>query len=94
MAKSDREFKEIYRVSLKERTVEGYRIEIERYDYQSAAGALKKYEDLIGDNISKQDKKLLVELQFIYEGKFSTLRERHLWEDKEYESNYNNENKD
>lgn len=67
---------------LKERTKEGYRIELERYDYSSAAGAYKKFEDLVMEHEGKTTEKMLfVELQFISQGYFSTLHERHLWKE-------------
>lgn len=94
MAKEEKEYKDIYRTMLKERTPQGYRIEIERYDYEGIAGAIKKYEDLITEYEGKHtDKMLLVELQYISDGQFHTLKERHLWKDEDNERRmeiYNN----
>lgn len=80
MAK-EKEYKDIYRVSLKERNNIGLRFELERYDYEGVSGAVKRYEDLITEYEGKHDgRMLLVELQFISDGQFRTLKERHLWE--------------
>lgn len=78
---AEKEYRDVFWVCVKERTPGGLRYELERYTYESAAGALKKYEELILDLEGKQtDKMLLVEVLFISGGMFSTIRERHLWE--------------
>lgn len=79
MAKSDRELKDVYIVSLKERTEDGCRLPIEVHRYDSVSGAIKKYEDLILDNEGHSDNLLLVELQFITQNRYMTLKEKHLW---------------
>lgn len=78
---AEKEFKDVYWVCVKERTPGGLRHELERYTYESAAGALKKFEELVLDLEGRPtDKMLLVEVLFISSGMFSTIRERHLWE--------------
>lgn len=78
---NEKEKRSVYWVCVKERTPGGLRLELERHTYESAAGALKKYEELILDLEGKEtDKMLLVEVLFISDGMmFSTIRERHLW---------------
>lgn len=83
MAKEEgkKELKDVYRVYVKERTEKGFRLELERYEYESAAGAIKKYEEIVMELEGKKtDKMLIVELQFISEGCFHSLREKHLWD--------------
>ena len=58
MAKrEEKEYKDVYRVSLKERTEKGLRLEFERYDYETVAGALRKYEELVMEYKSPEGKK-------------------------------------
>ena len=81
MASEKREIKNVYRVSIKERNELGHRIELERYDYETGIGAIRKYEELVMEYDSRNaDKKLLIELQFITEGKFFSIREKHFWD--------------
>ena len=79
MAKEEKEFRDVYWVCLKEYIEPGLRITIEKHVYESSAGALKKYEDLILENEGKKDKQSLVDVVFISQGKFSSLKEKHLW---------------
>ena len=81
MARDDKEFKDVYVVYLKEYTKQGYRIPIETYRHESVSGAIKKYEDLILENEGHCDKRLLVELQFISQNRYMTLKEKHLWKE-------------
>ena len=63
---AEKEKHDVYWVCVKERTPRGLRHELERYTYESAAGALKKFEELVLDLEGKQtDKMLLVEVLFI-----------------------------
>ena len=77
MAKSnDKEWADVYWVCLKRK--EGYlRIALETYKYESSSGAIMKYEQLIMENEHKKGEGLFVELLFISEGRFSTLKEQH-----------------
>lgn len=78
MAKEERERLDIYWICVKEYR-DGLRFTLEKYTSESGAGALKKYEDLIMEYTSyKGDKKILIEVQYISQGKFSTLKERHI----------------
>lgn len=80
LSKGEREFKDVYITALKERTEDGCRHTLEAYRYESVSGAIKKYEDLILDHEGCKDKLLLVELQFITQNRYMTLKEKHLWE--------------
>ena len=43
------------------------------------AGVLKHYDEWILEHENTTDKRLLVDILYIHEGQFSTLREHHLW---------------
>jgi hypothetical protein len=80
MAEKERELKDVYIVYIKEFTPGRLRLPVEKHVFESAAGAIRKYEDLILEYEGKQaDKRLLVELQLITQGQYFTLKEKHLW---------------
>lgn len=88
MAKEEKEMRDVYWVSLKERDEKGIRTTLEKHVYESAGGAYKKYEELIYEWESKQtDKMLIVDILFIKDGCFNTIREKHLWDMKECGNN-------
>lgn len=78
MAKEEHEFKNVYWVRLLERNEIGIRKQIELHKYESSAGALKKFEELILENEGKEGQ-LIVDVLFIHEGQFFTVKEKHLW---------------
>jgi hypothetical protein len=78
MAKEEREFKDIYWVRLLERKPSGIRQQQELHKFESSAGALKKFEELVLDNEGK-DGQWIVDILFIHEGQFSTIKEKRLW---------------
>lgn len=78
MAKEEREFKDIYWVRLVERLPSGIRQQQELHRFESSAGALKKFEELVLDNEGK-DGQWIVDILFIHEGQFSTIKEKRLW---------------
>jgi hypothetical protein len=78
MAKEEREFKDIYWVRLLERQPSGIRQQQELHKFESSAGALKKFEELVLDNEGK-DGQWIVDILFIHEGQFSTIKEKRLW---------------
>lgn len=78
MAKEEREFKDIYWVRLVERLPSGIRQQQELYKFESSAGALKKFEEMVLDNEGK-DGQWIVDILFIHEGQFFTIKEKRLW---------------
>ena len=82
MAKQDKEFRDVYWVSVKE-YYNGLRPTLKREVYETLGGAFKKYEELILEYKTVQDKKLIVDIVYIHEGRFYTIKERRLWDDYE-----------
>lgn len=79
MAKEEREFKDSYIVSLKQRTSEGLRLSIKTIKCSSIGKALMEYERIIMDNEGKTGQGLIVEMQLIHQGiRFMTLHEKHI----------------
>ena len=79
--KEKRDLKDVYIVYVKERTPEGLRLPLETYRFETVSSAILKYEELIMEHSGiHTDKMLLIELQFIAQGVYSTLKEKHLWE--------------
>lgn len=78
MAKEEREFKDVYWVRLLERQQGGIRQQQELHRYESSAGALKKFEELVLEHEGKEGQ-WIVDILFIHEGQFFTVKERHLW---------------
>lgn len=78
MAKEEREFKDVYWVRLLERQQGGIRQQQELHRYESSAGALKKFEELILEHEGKEGQ-WIVDILFIHEGQFFTVKERRLW---------------
>lgn len=78
MAKDEREFKDVYWVRLLERQPGGIRQQQELHRFESSAGALKKYEELILENEGKEGQ-WIVDVLFIHEGQFTTIEEKRLW---------------
>ena len=78
MAKEEREFKDIYWVRLLERQQGGIRQQQELHRYESSAGALKKFEELVLEHEGKEGQ-WIVDVLFIHEGQFFTVKERRLW---------------
>ena len=78
MAKDDREFKDVYWVRLLERQQGGIRQQQELHRYESSAGALKKFEELVLEHEGKEGQ-WIVDILFIHEGQFFTVKERRLW---------------
>ena len=77
MAKKD-EFRDVYWVRLLERQPSGIRQQQELHRFESSAGALKKFEELVLENESKTGQ-WIVDILFIHEGQFSTIKEKRLW---------------
>ena len=86
MAKEEREKRDVYWVSLKEYN-NGIRTSLKKEVFESASGALKRYEEWVLDYEKETDKQLLVDILYIHEGYFSTIKEFHLWERRECEGN-------
>lgn len=79
MSKEEREYKDVYIVSLKQCTPEGLRLPIETIKCSSSGKALMEYERLIMDNEGKIGQGLIVEMQLIHQGiRFMTLHEKHI----------------
>ena len=87
MAKEEKEMRDVYWVSLKERDERGVRTTLEKHVYESAGGAYKKYEELIYKYEPTKGKMLIVDILFIKDGCFNTIREKHLWDMKECGNN-------
>ena len=83
MAKEEKEMRDVYWVSLKERDERGIRTTLEKKVFESMGGALKQYNDWVLEYESVNDKKLIVDVIFIKDGCFYTIREFHLYEKKE-----------
>jgi hypothetical protein len=77
MAKKD-ELRDVYWVRLLERQPSGIRQQQELHKFESSAGALKKFEEMVLDNEGK-DGQWIVDILFIHEGQFSTIKEKRLW---------------
>jgi hypothetical protein len=77
MAKKD-EFRDVYWVRLLERQPSGIRQQQELHRFESSAGALKKFEELVLENEGKAGQ-WIVDILFIHEGQFSTIKEKRLW---------------
>lgn len=78
MAKEEREFKDVYWVRLLERQQGGIRQQQELHRYESSAGALKKFEELVLEHEGKEGQ-WIVDVLFIHEGQFFTVKEKRLW---------------
>ena len=78
MAKKDEELKSVYWLRLLERQPSGRRQQQELHRYESSAGALKKFEELVLENEGKAGQ-WIVDVLFIHEGQFSTIKEKRLW---------------
>ena len=78
MAKEEREFKDVYWVRLLERQQGGIRQQQELHRFESSAGALKKFEELGLEHEGKEGQ-WIVDVLFIHEGQFFTVKERRLW---------------
>jgi hypothetical protein len=78
MAKEEREFKDVYWVRLLERQQGGIRQQQELHRFESSAGALKKFEELVLEHEGKEGQ-WIVDVLFIHEGQFFTVKERRLW---------------
>ena len=78
MAKEEREFKDVYWVRLLERQQGGIRQQQELHRFESSAGALKKFEELVLEHEGKGGQ-WIVDVLFIHEGQFFTVKERRLW---------------
>lgn len=78
MAKEEREFKDVYWVRLLERQQGGIRQQQELHRFESSAGALKKFEELVLEHEGKEGQ-WIVDILFIHEGQFFTVKERRLW---------------
>lgn len=79
LIKEEKERRPIYRVCLKERKSDGRRIPIKHKDFESSSGAIKYYEELLLENEKVGEKLgLIVEMQFIFQSKYSTLQEKHI----------------
>ena len=85
MAKGDKEFKDVYWLRLIEVTDTGLRITLEREVTESLGVALKHYDEWILEHENVTDKKLLVDILYIHEQQFHTIREHHLWDRHECE---------
>jgi hypothetical protein len=77
MAKKD-ELRDVYWVRLLERQPSGIRQQQELHKFESSAGALKKFEEMVLDNEGK-DGQWIVDILFIHEGQFFTIKEKRLW---------------
>ena len=78
MAKEEREFKDVYWVRLLERQQGGIRQQQELHRFESSAGALKKFEELVLEHEGTEGQ-WIVDILFIHEGQFFTVKERRLW---------------
>ena len=78
MAKEEREFKDVYWVRLLERQQGGIRQQQELHRFESSAGDLKKFEELVLEHEGKEGQ-WIVDVLFIHEGQFFTVKERRLW---------------
>ena len=74
MAKEEKEMRDVYWVSLKERDERGIRTTLEKKVFESMGGALKQYNDWVLEYESVNDKKLIVDVIFIKDGCFYTIR--------------------
>ena len=79
MAKGDKEFKDVYWLRLVEVTDTGLRVTLEREVTESIGVALKHYDEWILEHENVKDKRLLVDILYIHEGQFHTIKERRLW---------------
>lgn len=79
MAKKDEELKSVYWVRLVERQNSGIRQTQELHRFESSSAALKKFEELVLENENKNGK-WIVDILFIHEAQFFTIKEKHLWE--------------
>ena len=77
MAREDKEFKDIYWVCLK-RYENGLRPMIEKQVFEGIGSALKCYEEWILEYEKPEPQSLIVELMFISQGRFTTLKEKHI----------------
>lgn len=78
VAKEEREFKDVYWVRLLERQQGGIRQQQELHRFESPAGALKKFEELVLEHEGKEGQ-WIVDVLFIHEGQFFTVKEKRLW---------------
>ncbi len=78
VAKEEREFKDVYWVRLLERQQGGIRQQQELHRFESSAGALKKFEELVLEHEGKEGQ-WIVDVLFIHEGQFFTVKEKRLW---------------
>ena len=83
MAKEEKEMRDVYWVSLKERDERGIRTTLEKKVFEGMGGALKQYNDWVLEYESVKDIQLIVDVIFIKEGCFYTIREFHLYERRE-----------
>ena len=83
MAKEEKEMRDVYWVSLKERNERGVRTTLEKKVFEGMGGALKQYNDWVLEYESVKGKQLIVDVIFIKEGCFYTIREFHLYERRE-----------
>lgn len=74
MAREERK-RDVYWVRVLERTDTGLRLEIERYMYESVAGALKKFEDLC---LQYNKPPYIVDILFICDSQFHTIKEKRM----------------
>ena len=77
MASKD-ELRDVYWVRLLERQPSGIRQQQELHRFESSAGALKKFEELVLENEGKAGQ-WIVDVLFIHEGQFFTIKEKRLW---------------
>lgn len=89
MAKQDREFKDVYWLRLVEVTDTGLRVTLKREVTESLGVALKHYDEWILEHEKVTDKKLLVDILYIHEGQFFTMREHHCFSRHECEVSEN-----
>lgn len=85
MAKEEREIKDVYWLRLVEVSNTGIRKELKREVSESSGKVFKLYSEWIADANSVKDKKMLVDILFISQGMFYTIREHHCWDGKECE---------
>jgi len=79
LSKEEKEYRDVYIVSLKQRTPEGLRLPIQTIKTHSGGKALMEYERLIMDNEGKTGQGLFVEMQLIHQGiRYMTLEEKHI----------------
>ena len=77
MAREDKEFKDVYWVCLK-RYETGLRPMIKKQVFEGIGSALKCYEEWILEHEKPEPQSLIVELMFISQGRFTTLKEKHI----------------